>query len=380
MPNDFSQQVERRGTASLKWEKYAGRDILPLWVADMDFPSPPAVIDALVSRARYGVFGYTVPGAEVTSAVLDYLRTRHGLAAEADWLVWLPGLVPGLNVTCRAVGEAGDGVLTCTPVYPPFLSAPGFSARRRITVPLRCVDGRWEFDWDALEQAATADTRLFILCNPHNPVGRVWTGEELARLLDFCARRNLVLCSDEIHCDLILDDRSHVPALALGSEAVRRTIALYAPSKTYNVPGLSCAYAVIPDAALRDRFRRAARGVITEINAFGYAGCAAAYRHGEAWRLELIEYLRANRDLVYRELAPLAPRIRLQPMEATYLAWLDVRELGVEAPVAFFEGAGVGLSNGADFGAPGFVRLNFGCPRALLQEGLDRIKAAVRAL
>ena len=189
-----------------------------------------------------------------------------------------------------------------------------------------------------------------------------------------------MLCSDEIHCDLILDERSHVPALALGPDAARRTIALYAPSKTYNVPGLSCAYAVIPDAALRDRFRRAARGVITEINAFGYAGCAAAYRHGEAWRLELIEYLRANRDLVYRELAPLAPRVRLQPMEATYLAWLDVRELGVESPVRFFEEAGVGLSNGVDFGAPGFVRLNFGCPRSLLQEGLDRIKAAVRAL
>ena len=380
MTYDFDHIVERRGTASLKWDKYAGRDIIPLWVADMDFPSPPAVMDALVSRARHGVFGYTLPGAEVTSAVLDYLRTRHGLTAEADWLVWLPGLVPGLNVTCRAVGEAGQGVLTCTPVYPPFLSAPGFSDRRRITVPLSCEGGRWEFDWDALEQAATPDARLFVLCNPHNPVGRVWTGEELLRLLDFCRRHDLVLCSDEIHCDLILDERSHVPALALGPDAARRTIALYAPSKTYNVPGLSCAYAVIPDAALRDRFRRAARGVITEINAFGYAGCAAAYRHGEAWRLELIEYLRANRDLVYRELAPLAPRVRLQPMEATYLAWLDVRELGVESPVRFFEEAGVGLSNGVDFGAPGFVRLNFGCPRSLLQEGLDRIKAAVRAL
>ena len=377
MSTAFDEIVPREGTGSLKWDKYAGRDILPLWVADMDFRSPPAVQWALEQRARHGVFGYTVPNDEVTAAVLDYLRTRHGLEARAEWLVWLPGLVQGLNLACRAVGRSGDAVMTCTPVYPPFLSAPGFSDRRRITVPLRLEGDRWGFDWEALEQAVTYDTKLFLLCSPHNPVGRVWTGEELQQLLAFCERHNLVLCSDEIHCDLILDDRPHVPTLAVGERARARTITLLSPSKTYNQPGLACAYAVIPDETLRESFRRVARGLVTEINAFGYAGCVAAYRHGEPWRIELIEYLRANRDLVYQELGGLAPRLRLTPMAATYLAWLDVRELGHEAPVRFFEEAGVGLSNGADFGAPGFVRLNFGCPRATLQEGLRRIRRAL---
>ncbi len=374
---DFDTPVDRRGTGSLKWDKYAGRDVLPLWVADMDFRSPPAVMEALEARVRHGVFGYTVPYAEVTAAVLDYLRGCHGLDVRPEWLVWLPGLVQGLNLCCRAIGASGEGVLTCTPVYPPFLSAPGFSDRRRLAVPLARDGDRWDFDWPALERAAAESARLFILCSPHNPVGRVWTRAELERLVDFCAARDLVLCSDEIHCDLILDDQPHVSTLALGAAAAARTIALFSPSKTYNLPGLSCAYAVIPDDGLRERFRRVARGLVTEINAFGYAGCAAAYRHGEPWRQALLAYLRDNRDLVYRELAPLAPRIRLAPMAATYLAWLDVRALGVADPVRFFEEAGVGLSNGVDFGAPGFVRLNFGCPRATLAEGLRRIRRAL---
>jgi cystathionine beta-lyase len=375
--SNFDQAVDRRGTGSLKWDKYAGRDVLPLWVADMDFLSPPAVVEALRRRADHGVFGYTVPHEEATSAVLDYLRTRHALEVRPEWLVWLPGLVQGLNLTCRALGQGGDAVLTCTPVYPPFLSAPGFSDRTRITVPLRHEGLRWVFDWDALEQAVTPDTKLFILCNPHNPVGRVWTRGELAQLLAFCERHDLVLCSDEIHCDLILDDLPHVPTLALGGSAALRTITLLSPSKTYNLPGLACAYALIPNEALREQFKRVSRGLVTEINAFGYAGCAAAYRHGEPWRQELLAYLRGNRDLVYAFARAHLPGLVLQPMEATYLAWLDVRGLGLEHPVKFFEDAGVGLSNGVDFGAPGFVRLNFGCPRSVLQEGLERMRRAL---
>ncbi len=378
MSFDFDTVPDRAGTGSLKWDKYAGRDVIPLWVADMDFRSPPAVVDALCARVEHGVYGYTVPPAEVVQETLSYLQRVHGLEASPDWLVWLPGLVPALNVACRAFGEPGDEVLTCTPVYPPFLSAPGFSDRKRVTVPLVSDGSCWDVDWEGLERAVTPQTRLFILCHPHNPVGRVWREDELARLVDFCEEHELVLCSDEIHCDLILDDVPHVPTLSLGLSAHQRTITMLSPSKTYNLPGLACAYAVIPDDGLRAAFKRAARGIITEVNAFGYAGCAAAYRHGEPWRQELLNYLRGNRDLVYRFAAERLPGVKLLPMQATYLAWMDVRALELDNPVKFFEEAGVGLSNGLDFGAPGFVRLNFGCPRARLLQGLERMAKALK--
>lgn len=374
---NFDHVPERAGTGSLKWDRYAGRDVIPLWVADMDFVSPPEVIAALRARAEHGVFGYTIPYEEVTQEVLAYLQRRHRIAARPEWLVWMPGLVPALNLICRAFGHSGDAVLTNTPVYPPFLSAPIFQDRKRITVPLQLEKGRWFFDWDALERAVTKETRLFILCHPHNPVGRVWRREELERVLDFCERHELILVSDEIHCDLVLDDVPWTPTLALGERAAARTITLHAPSKTYNLPGLACAYAVIPDDGLRATFQRSIRGIITEINAFGYAGCAAAYRHGEPWRQAVLAYLRGNRDLLYSFVQERMPSIRVQPMEATYLAWLDVRALNLEHPHRFFEEAGVGLSNGADFGTPGFLRLNFGCPRQRLVTALERMAGAL---
>ncbi len=377
MTFDFDSVPDRSGTGSLKWDKYAGRDIVPLWVADMDFRSPPAVVEALRARVEHGIYGYTVPYDEVVQETLAYLRRVHGLEIRPEWLVWLPGLVPALNVVCRAFGEPGHEVLTCTPVYPPFLSAPGFSDRRRVTVPLAVEGERWVIDWEGLERAVTSEARLFILCHPHNPVGRVWTKDELERLVDFCNEHELVLCSDEIHCDLILDDGPHIPTLSLGEAAQRRTITLLSPSKTYNLPGLACAYAVIPDEGLRSAFKRAARGIITEVNAFGYAGCAAAYRDGEPWRQALLIYLRGNRELVYSFIGERMPKIRMMPMQATYLAWLDVRGLELDNPVKFFEDAGVGLSNGLDFGAPGFLRLNFGCSRTRLREGLERMAKAL---
>ncbi|MCS6772388.1 MAG: PatB family C-S lyase [Kiritimatiellae bacterium] len=377
----FDEAPDRTGTGSLKWDRYRGRDVIPLWVADMDFKSPPEVIAALLRRVEHGVFGYTIPYAEVIEETLAYLRRRHGIEARPDWLVWLPGLVPALNLLCRAFCAPGEAVMTCTPVYPPFLSAPVNQERKRIAVPLRLEGDHWGFDWAAMEAAVTPQTRLFILCHPHNPVGRVWRRGELETLLDFCERHDLVLVSDEIHCDLILDD--HVPwtpTLVLGERAAGRTITLHSPSKTFNLPGLACAYAVIPNDRLRATFQRACRGIVTEINAFGYAGCAAAYRFGEPWRQELIAYLRANRDLLYSFAKEHLPRILLRPMEATYLAWLDVRGLGVEHPHRFFEEAGVGLSNGVDFGAPGFLRLNFGCPRSRLESALERMARALRAV
>ena len=383
MTFDFDHPPGRLGTDSQKWQKYAGRDILPLWVADMDFVSPPAIPAALQHRVAHGLYGYARPVPSTVEAVVAGLGVRYGWAIDPAWIVWLPGLVVGLNVIAQAFAEPGDEVLTLTPVYPPFMSAPKNSARVSTGVPFELQHGAWTINWDALERAVTPRTRLFYLCNPHNPLGRVWRREELARLADFCLRHQLVLCSDEIHCDLILDPAlPHVPIALISPEIARRSVTLMAPSKTYNIPGLGTSFAVIPDAGLRARFARASAGVVAEVNTLGYTACEAAYRDCEPWRQALLAYLRGNRDHLAAQVARELPGVTLEaPIEATYLAWLRVAALGLADPVAHFEQHGVGLSDGAFFGAPPghYVRLNFGCTRATLVEALRRMQAAVRA-
>ncbi len=382
MTYDFDTPIERRGTDSQKWQKYEGRDVLPLWVADMDFRSPPEVMAALRHRVDHGVFGYARPVASTVEAVVEVMQARYRWRIDPAWLVWLPGLVVGLNVTARAFAQPGEEVLCTTPVYPPFMSAPRHQDRRVVTVPLvlNSAARRWELDWEALEHSVTPQTRLFFLCNPHNPVARVFRHDELGRLADFCLRHRLVLCSDEIHCDLILDDLPHVPTATLEPEIARRTITLMAPSKTYNIPGLGTSLAVIPDAELRRQFTRAAAGIVAEVNCLGYAACEAAYRQGEPWRQTLLATLRGNRDFLFERLARELPGVTVEaPIEATYLAWLNVAALGWKDPVARFEQYGVGLSDGRHFGAkPGtYVRLNFGCPRTQLAEALSRMQRAL---
>jgi cystathionine beta-lyase len=373
----FDTVIDRSETASLKWERYRGRDIIPLWVADMDFQSPPAVLAALRERVDHGVFGYTTPPQALEATVLAMLEEEYGWRVAEDWLVWLPGLVCGLNVACRAVGEPDDEVLTFTPVYPPFLTAPANSRRAIVKVPLRLAAGRWEADLAELELAITSRTRLLLLCNPHNPVGRVWTAAELSDIANLAERRDLIICADEIHAGLILDEeKRHIPIATLSPDTARRTITLHAPSKSYNIPGLGCSFAVIADPGLRLRFLQVMAGIVPHVTTFGYTAALAAYRHGEAWRRELLVYLRGNRELVETGVGRM-PGLTMGHVEATYLAWIDARQTGVEWPARFFEEAGVGLSDGADFDAPGFVRLNFGCPRPLLAEALRRMAAAV---
>ena len=377
---NFDEIIDRRPTSSFKWDKYAGKDILPLWVADMDFRSPPEVIDALKQRAAHGIFGYTHPPPALNRAVVQMLADRYSWVVDQRWIVWLPGLVTGLNVTCRALGESGDEVITATPVYPPFLTAPGFSDRQLVTVPLTQNGGRWEFDFDRLEDAFTDRTCLLILCNPHNPVGRIYTRRELEQLAAMCLRHNVILCSDEIHCDLILDkEKPHIPAATLAYEIADRTITLMAPSKTYNLPGLGCSYAIIPDRQIRQRFIRAMSGIVPHVNAMGYVGALAAYEKGQQWLDALLDYLRANRDQVLEEVNQM-PHVSVSPVEATYLAWIDCRRIDTDNPTRFFEQAGVGFSDGEEFGGAGYVRLNFGCPRATLEEALARMNAALHAL
>lgn len=375
---DFDQIIDRGETSSLKWERYRGRDILPLWVADMDFRSPPAVVDALRQRVAHGIFGYTLAPKELYEAIIGHLAGDFGWRIEAEWIVWLPGVVTGLNASGRAVGEAGDDVLTLTPVYPPFLTAPGLSGRNTLAVPLADDGERWTLDMDRIENAITPRTRLFLLCNPHNPVGRVFDERELGQLADLCERRGIIICSDEIHYGLVLDrGRRHIPTASLSPETASRTITLLAPSKTFNIPGLGCSFAVIPSPELRQRFARVIDGIVPHVNALGYTAALAAYRDSRQWHHELLDYLRANRDLVEESVGRM-PGISMRHVEATYLAWIDCTKLERENPAAFFEEAGVGLSDGKSFGGRGFMRLNFGCPRALLQESLHRMENALR--
>ncbi len=384
---DFDTVLERRATDSQKWQKYADRDVLPLWVADMDFKSAPAIIAALHARVEHGIFGYARPVKSTIDAIVTAMAQRYEWTIDPSWIVWLPGLVVGLNVTAQAFAEPGDEVLTLSPVYAPFMSAPKNSARVSISVPFalnpsaNAGRGGWEIDWAALEAAVTPRTKLFYLCNPHNPLARVWRRDELKQLGEFCVRHNLVLCSDEIHCDLILEPTlPHIPTATLSPEIAARTITLMAPSKTYNVPGLGASFAIIPDAMRRARFIRATAGIVAEVTSLGFAACEAAYREAEPWRQGLLAYLRANRDYLLATLPREIPGLVIEaPVEATYLLWMNVSALGLPNPVAHFEQNGVGLSDGAMFGAKKgtHLRLNFGCPRAILTETVRRMKAAL---
>ncbi|MGD1969682.1 MAG: PatB family C-S lyase [Desulfobacterales bacterium] len=375
---DFSIPVERRNTASMKWDKYKDQDIIPLWVADMDFCSPPAVIEALHQRIDHGIFGYTITPESLKALVVQKLKNDFDWTIQPKWLVWLPGLVTGLNVACRAVGQDNGDIMTAIPVYPHFLTAPQNQRRRLIKVPLEEKNNHWTFDFNHLEKAITPNTAMFILCNPHNPVGRVFSRDELNTLAAICDKHDIIICSDEIHCELILDsDKTHIPTATLDEAIAQRTITLMSPSKTYNLPGLGCAFAVISDEKLRRHFIEAAAGIVPYVNAMGYTAAEAAYRDCADWHAALLDYLRGNRDMVARAIGAM-PKLSMAPVEATYLAWIDVRSAGLPEPVRFFENAGVGLQDGIEFGEPGFVRLNFGCQRPLLEEALDRMASAMQ--
>lgn len=374
MNSDFDRVIERRETDSLKWQKYAGRDVIPMWVADMDFAAPPPVLAALQARLAHGVFGYGAPP-EFATVIADTMLRDYGWEVRPEWMVPLPGLVCGLNVAARAIGEEGDALVTATPVYPHLFTCAGNMGKESQKLALD-EDHHWTWDIDALAAVTTPLTRGLMLCHPHNPIGRVWNAEELQAIADHAQKHDLVVVSDEIHCDLILEPcLRHRPFAMLSADAAARSITLMAPSKTYNIPGLGAAFAVIPSDSLRRRFQAAMAGIVPHVNILGLAATVAAYRDCADWRSALLDYLRGNRDRVMSLHG--VGGLKVVKPEATYLAWMDCRELGLDDPVRFFEDAGVGLSDGHDFGSPGFVRLNFGCSRLTLEEGLRRIHAAV---
>ena len=377
MTYNFDEIIDRSDTSSLKWKKYERQDILPMWVADMDFRAPPAILDTLQQSIEHGVFGYTLIPDDLNGIVIERLNDLYNWKVETEWILWVPGVVCALNIACEAFGGPKDKIVTTTPAYPPFLTAPGNCGKMLATIPMIDVNQRITLDFDALEKELKENTSLFMFCSPYNPCGTVFTQEEINRIVEMCAAYDVVICSDEIHSDFVLDrDKHHIPTASVSQTAAMQTITLMAPSKTYNIPGLGCSFAVIPDKRLRTQFKSRLKGLIPDVNLLGLFAAKAAYNGCDEWLSRLIVYLRKNRDIVQNRINKM-PGCRLNPIESTYLAWIDVRETGIDDPVHFFEQAGVGLSDGNYFGQKGFVRLNFGCPKSVLEEGLKRIETAL---
>jgi cystathionine beta-lyase len=380
----FDEIVNRRNTGCAKWDMY-GEDIIPMWVADMDFKAPEPILRALQDRVAHGVFGYELPSNALREAIVAWLDRRYGWHITPNDIVFLPGLVSGLNVVCRAFGHIGESAVVLAPVYPPFLTAPGNQGMGLETAQLALrQDGEvitYDIDFDAFERAITPRTKLFIHCHPHNPIGRDYTREENQRLAEICIKHDVLICADEIHCDLMLDGKPHVPMAALSPEIAEHTITLMAPSKTFNIPGLGCSFAIVQNAKLRQRLQQAESGILPHVNALGLAATKAAYTECGAWLAELQGYLTSNRDVLLAYLREHLPSVTSTRPEATYLAWLDCRAAGIEgnAYQFFLKHAKVALSDGAAFGpgGQGFVRFNFGCPRAQMMEALDRMANAL---
>lgn len=374
---DFDTEYDRRISSSTKWVKYGERDILPFWVADMDFATPEFILDAIRTRLEHPVIGYTELPEELVGVFVDWADRRYGWRIHPDWLVPFTSLVPGLNAAVRCVGDDGDASVVMTPIYPPFLKTAAINHRKQITSPLQLQDDRWVMDFDDLEsKTRDKSSRTVMLSNPQNPTGRIYTREELQTLAEICLRSNTIIVSDEIHWGICLEPGSdHIPLATLGDEVDENTITLISHTKSYNIAGLQSAFAVIRNPELRERFDAAKSGWMSSVSPLAYAAAIAAYSDDSAWLDELQAYLRASRDLLTSAVCSL-PNLSMAPVEGTHLGWIDAREIPVRDHAAYFESHGLGFSDGVEFGAPGFVRFNFATPHTVLKRGLSRLEIA----
>ncbi|MBJ7552820.1 MalY/PatB family protein [Marinomonas spartinae] len=373
---DFDTLIDRTQTQSDKWAKYP-EHVIPMWVADMDFDSPECIKTALNNRINQGVFGYTHASKSLNNAILNHLVHRYHWSISPAALSHLPGLVCALHLAVRAFSNEGDGIVVPGPVYYHLNRAPQLAKRQLITVDMTIQQDRWVPDFTQLEKAcAQANAKMILLCNPHNPGGTVYTREELTQIHTLAEKYNLLVVSDEIHCDLIFDGLQHIPFASLNDDAAKRTITLMAPSKTFNIAGLGYAFAIIENAKLRQTFNDAKSGLIPYPNMLGLVAATAAYQEGQQWHQALLNYLTKNRNFLQQwlEKTPFS----MQKLEATYLAWIDVSALDVDNPHHFFLEAGVGVSDGKEFGNSAFIRLNFGCPMRQLEQAIERLEVALK--
>ncbi|MCM0147334.1 PatB family C-S lyase [Photobacterium galatheae] len=374
----FNQHIDRTRSHSIKWKKYQGKNILPMWVADSDFRVPDVITNALHTHVDHGIFGYGAAPASLTDVLVERMATHYNWHIQPEWIVYLPGLVSALNLAVRACTESHQAVISPTPIYPKFITAAQYAKRSLSLSPITLQNERWVLDLEATK--VPAESRLMLFCNPLNPGGTVSTRQELETLHGFAKKHDLIVCSDEIHCDLILNEQArHIPFASLDEDAAQRSITLIAPSKTFNIAGLGAAMAIIPNVELRRRFNRVQAGIVPDMNVLAYTATEAAYREGQPWLTQQLNHLRQQRDRLIQAINAM-PGLKLHPIEATYLAWIDASELPVDHPHAFFEAAGLGFSPGADFGQPDFVRMNFACTSDTLTLAIDRMQRAIASM
>ncbi|WP_438347240.1 MalY/PatB family protein [Paenibacillus sp. FA6] len=385
---DFNQLTQRNHTASLKWDGiesiFGVKDVLPMWVADMDFMAPPSVLEALQKRIAHGIFGYSLQTDSYYQAIIDWMKRRHQWDIEKDWIVYTPGVVPALSLIVQAFTDPGDKVIIQTPVYPPFYQVVENHGRELIQNPLRLVDGEYTMDLAKLEAQIDDRVKMLILCSPHNPVGRVWTKEELVPLAELCARRNILVISDEIHADLLFDKGSHTPYALLSEEARNQSIICTAPSKSFNIAGLHTSNIIIPNPDIRSKLVEALQKyALGSISPFGLIATEAAYNDGEEWLDECLIYIRGNMEYIIHYIEKHMPELQVKMPEATYLLWIDFRGLGMatdELSSFMLNKARIACNNGIAFGqtAEGFMRMNVGCQREIVEEAMQRLDKAIQ--
>jgi cystathionine beta-lyase len=382
MPESLFHQPDRRNSDSVKWSLY-GDDVLPLWVADMDFTSPPEVIHALHERISHGVFGYAAESQILTDLVVERMQKLYAWKINREDVLLLPGVISGFNLVCQAVTQPGESILIQPPIYPPFFEVAKNAQAKEIQCGLvEQNDGGYAVDFTAFKNAIKPDTKCFLFCNPHNPVGKVYARQELLKIAEICRAHHIIICSDEIHSDLVFAGQQHVPIASLDKEIGQQTVTLIAPSKTFNVAGLDCSILICENQKLMKQIKDAKRGTLGGVNILGVTAAVAAYRYGQPWLDAVLKTLAENRKYLCSTIQETLPMIKVHPPQATYLAWLDCRSAGLPRdPYEFFlKNARVALNCGSVFGkeGEGFVRLNFGCDRSVLQEALRRMTQSMK--
>lgn len=386
--SSFDNIITRTGTGALKWdaleERYGRADLLPLWVADMDFATPDFIVDAISERLEHPVFGYTIEPTRYRSSIIEWMRKLHGVEVKPEWLSFIPGIVKGIGMAINCFVAEDEKVVIMPPVYHPFRIVPEMNGREVVNAPLKRLDnGRYEMDFDNLEKSCDPKCRMIILSSPHNPAGICWSRETLERLADFAAKRNMIVISDEIHSEMLLHGRRHIPFFEVNENARKNSITFAAPSKTFNIAGIVSSYSIVPDTELRERFYTHLKAnELDEPTIFSPIATIAAYDKGDAWRREMLEYVEGNIDFIIRYCEENLPGIKALEPDASFLVWLDCRGLGMnhEELTGFFrDDCRLALNDGEMFGpgGEGFMRLNAGAPRAIIAEALTRIKDAL---
>ena len=389
MKYNFDELIDRRNTGAVKTDlckkMFGTDDLIPLWVADMDFRTPDFIIDAINNRCKHPILGYTVPDEEYFNSIIRWIDVRHGWKLERNWLGFLPGIVPGLAFAVNALTQTGDQIIIQPPVYPPFIHVPSKNDRELIYNPLKVVDGRFEMDLEDLEYKITDRTRMFILCNPHNPGGRTWDADTLIKVAEICHKHGVLVVSDEIHSDMALPGNVHTPFASVSELAEQNSITYMAPSKTFNMAGLVSSSYIIPNSEIRKKFSDFMdNSELANGNIFAYVAAQAAYEKGTEWLSEMISYIQGNVDYIVEFLEKNIPQIKPMIPQASFLIWLDCAGLEMNSHQLqefMVKEARLGLNKGTTFGPGGeqHLRLNIGCSREVLKQAMEQLKSAINS-